>query len=152
MGNAFWLLDLDPDANTEDEIKNTCGTAKVGDPVAYQTGSATGQVKHGVDYLIKQDPSATWNQSTKQVEGSSYSDWTKSPRVIIVALISPEYWKANSKNTKPDPGSTYNNFVRVFLQSADGNDNIQALFLGPAPGAVGGPTGGSLVKPLQLIQ
>ena len=40
----------------------------------------------------------------------------------------------------------------MFLLSADGNDNVQAIFLGPAPGGTGGPTGGTLVKMLQLIQ
>jgi hypothetical protein len=152
MGNAFWLLDFDPNANTREEIANNCATAKIGDQVPYDNGGKTGPTKQGVGDLISQDPSATWNQSTRQVEGSSYPDWTKSPRVITIGLIDPKYWTANSKNSKPDPGSTFSNFARMFLLSADGNDNIQAIFLGTAPGSTGGPTGGSLVKILQLIQ
>jgi hypothetical protein len=31
-------------------------------------------------------------------------------------------------------------------------ENIQALYIGPAPGGGGGPTGGPLVKVLQLIE
>jgi putative Flp pilus-assembly TadE/G-like protein len=152
MGNAFWLLDLDPVAGTEDEIKFGCNKVKIGDPVPYESGGKTGPVKKGVTYLVNEDPGATWNQSTKQVEGSSYADWTRSPRVITIGLIDPKYWIATSKNDKPDPGSTYSNFARMFILSADGNDNIQAIFLGTAAGSAGGPTGGTLVKVLQLIQ
>jgi hypothetical protein len=154
QGNAFWLLDLDPNANTQQEIQSGCGNQSIGQTVPYQTGGATGQVKHGVDYLVNLDPGATWNQSTKRVDGvdPKYGDWTQSPRVIIIGLIDPKYWIANSKNTKPDPGAVYSNFARMFLLSAQGNDNVQAIFLGPAPGGQGGPTGGTLVKVLQLIE
>jgi hypothetical protein len=89
------------------------------------------------------------------VNSNSVDDWTQSPRVIIIGLVSPEYWIANSKNTKPDPGSVFTNFARMFLLPSPKNgppDNIQAIFLGPAPGGHGGPTGGTLVKILQLIE
>jgi len=152
MGNAFWLLDLDPGANVAEEIANGCGNQAVGGAVPYETGGHTGGVKNGVKALVDQDPSATWDQTSHQVVGSSYTDWTKSPRVITIGLIDPIYWTTSSKNSKPDPGSTFSNFARMFLLSADGNDNVQAIFLGPAPGGQGGPTGGTLVKVLQLIQ
>jgi hypothetical protein len=154
QGNAFWLLDLDPNANTQQEIESGCGNQSIGGTVPFEAGGKTGQVKHGVDYLVNLDPGATWNQSTKRVDGvdPKYGDWTQSPRVIIIGLIDPKYWIANSKNTKPDPGAVYSNFARMFLLSAQGNDNVQAIFLGPAPGGQGGPTGGTLVKVLQLIE
>jgi hypothetical protein len=156
MGNAFWLLDFDGiNGNVEDEITNGCPRAKVGDPVPYLSGGHTGPTRKGVNNLIDMDPSATWNQSTRTVQNSSYSDWTQSPRVITIGLISPEYWTTSSKNTKPDPGSTFTNFARMFLLPTPkkGNpDNIQAIFVGPAPGFVGGPTTGPLVRVLQLIE
>jgi hypothetical protein len=153
MGNAFWLLDFDgQNGNVREEIANGCADAGVGDPVPYLPGGHTGGTKKGVEDLIDLDPSATWNQSTRQVENSSYSDWTKSPRVIIIGLISPMYWIADKKNTKPDPGSTFSNFARMFLMDVDGNDNVQAIFLGTAPGGGGGPQQGPLVRVLQLIE
>jgi hypothetical protein len=155
MGNAFWILDYDPALDTRDEIKFGCSTANVGDAVPYDNGSRTGPVRQGIDYLIQQDPSATWDQANKRVVGSSYDDWTQSPRVVIVGLISPAYWSATSKNTKPDPGSTFTNFARIFLLPVDVTGppgNVHALFIGPAPGGTGGPTGGPLVKVLQLIE
>ena len=47
--------------------------------------------------------------------GSDWSDWTQSPRVVIVGLIDPIYWTATSSNTKPDPGSEFTTFARIFL-------------------------------------
>ncbi len=154
MGNAFWMLNLNPDSNFKAEVRSGCGTASVGDSVPYDNGSKTA-VRQAIDDLIQQDPSAHWDNTTHRVEGSQYSDWTQSPRVVIVGLISPEYWIANSSNNKPDPGSKFTNFVRIFFEPVDRNgkpENIQARYIGPAPGSGGGPTGGPLVKVLQLIQ
>jgi hypothetical protein len=156
MGNAFWLLDFDgQNGNVEDEITTGCAKAKIGDPVPYLSGGHTGPTRKGVDNLISMDPNAVWNQSTKTVQNSNYSDWTKSPRVIIIGLISPEFWTTSSKNTKPDPGSTFSNFARMFLLPTPKKgkpENIQAIFLGPAPGGTGGVNTGPLVRVLQLIE
>jgi hypothetical protein len=155
MGNAFWLLDLDADLNVRQEIGSGCYTANVGDSVPYRTGSATGQTRQGVDELVQQDPGATWDQSTRTVVGSSFPDWTQSPRVVTIGLISPIYWTAASRNAKPDPGSVFTNFARMFIMPTPQGgppQNIQAIFIGPAPGGAGGPIGGPLVKILQLIE
>jgi hypothetical protein len=154
MGNAFWLLDFVEGMNVKDEVRSHCGTAAVGDSVPYASGSNT-SVRQAVDDLIQMDQGAYWDNTTHRVEGSSYEDWTDSPRVIIVGLIDPIFWTASSSNQKPDPGSEFTNFVRIFLQPIDRTgppDNIHAVFIGPAPGSAGGPTGGPLVKVLQLIE
>jgi hypothetical protein len=152
QGNSYFTLD-GPGQNLRDDIESQCINAGVGDTPNWSQGSATGQAKQGINYLINQDRNAVWNQTTKQVENSAYADWTQSPRVIIVGLMDPIYIKGNSKNVKPDPGATFNNFARIFLKDSPGNtDNIEGIFLGFAPGGGGGPTGGSLVKVLQLIQ
>jgi hypothetical protein len=152
QGNSYFTLD-GPGQNLRDDIQSQCINAGVGDTPNWSQGSATGQARQGINYLINQDRNATWNQTTKQVEGSSYADWTKSPRVIIVGLMDPIYIQGNSTNVKPDQGAVFNNFARIFLQDSPGNtDNIEGYFLGFAPGGQGGPTGGTLVKVLQLIQ
>jgi len=153
MGNAFWLLDFDPNANTRQEIQTGCATAAIGDSVPYDNGSKTGPTRQGIDYLVQQDPGAYWDSG--QVLGSAWPDWTQSPRVVIVGLIDPIYWTAASSNSKPDPGSVFTNFARIFLMPNDPQgppDNVHAVFIGSAPGGTGGPTGGSLVKILQLIE
>ena len=155
MGNAFWVLDYDPNANTREEIEGGCATASIGDPVPYDNGSRTGPVRQGIDHLVQQDPGATWNPVTRQVEGSAWENWTESPRVVIIGLIDPIYWTATSSNTKPDAGSVFTNFARMFLLPNNPTgppDNVHALFIGPAPGSAGGATGGPLVKILQLIE
>jgi hypothetical protein len=155
MGNVFWLLDGNPDLNTRDEIKSGCMSAGLGDTPNYDVGSRTGQVQQGVKYLVQQDPGATWNPTAKTVDGSSYPDWTKSPRVITIGLVDPQYWIADKKNATPDPGSKFTNFARMFLIGSSNKgppDNIQAIFIGMAPGGDPGPTAHTLVKVLQLIQ
>jgi Putative Flp pilus-assembly TadE/G-like len=155
MGNAFWVLDFDPDLNTRQEIQGNCAEATIGETVPYDNGSRTGQVRQGIDYLVQQDPGAVWDPATKTVVGSAWDDWTESPRVVIVGLIDPIYWTADSRNAQPDPESVFANFARIFLLPIDRNgppDNVHALFIGTAPGGGGGPTGGPLVKVLQLIE
>jgi hypothetical protein len=154
MGSAFWMLDLNEDLGFKDEVLNGCGNAAVGDSVPYDNGSKTA-VRQPINTLVQMDPGAYWDETTHRVEGSSYPDWTESPRVVVVALIDPKYWIANSSNTKPDPGSVFTNFVRIFFEPVDPTgppENIHARYIGPAPGSGGGPTGGPLVKVLQLIE
>jgi Flp pilus assembly protein TadG len=153
MGNAFWLLDLNPDANFKAEVGG-CSSAAVGDTVPYDKGSKTA-VRQAVDALNKLDPDAEWDEANDRVVGSSYPNWTDSPRVVVVALIDPKYWIANSSQNKPDPGSLFTNFVRIFFEDVDPKgppENIHARYIGPAPGTAGGTTGGPLVKVLQLIE
>lgn len=153
MGNAFWLLDLDPDANFKAEV-GKCGSASVGDTVPYDAGGKTA-VRQAIDDLNQLDPDAHWDEATDRVVGSTYPNWTDSPRVAIVALIDPKYWIANSTQNKPDPGSLFTNFVRIFFEDADPHgppENIKARYIGPAPGTPGGTTAGPLVKVLQLIE
>lgn len=155
MGNAFWVLDYDPTMNTREEIQGNCAEATIGDSVPYDNGSRTGQVRQGIDYLVDLDAGAYWDQTSKTVMGSDWDDWTESPRVVVVGLIDPVYWTTASSNQKPDPGSTFANFARIFLLPNDPTgppDNVHALFIGTAPGGGGGPTGGPLVKILQLIE
>jgi hypothetical protein len=153
MGNAFWLLNLDTLKNFKEEVGG-CGSAGIGDSVPYDKGSKTA-VRQAIDDLIKDDKDAYWDQATQQVVGSRFANWTDSPRVAIVALIDPKFWIANSSNDKPDPGSTFTNFVRIFFEPVARNGqptDIHARYIGPAPGGLGGPTGGPLVKVLQLIE
>jgi hypothetical protein len=153
MGNAFWMLDLDSLLNFKQEVEGNCATASIGDPVPYDNGSKTA-VRQSINKIVQQDPSAAWDNATHRVVGSQFPDWTQSPRVVIVALIDPKYWMANSANNKPDPGSQFTNFVRIFFEPVDPKgppENIKARYIGPAPGAAG-PNGGPLVKVLQLIE
>ncbi len=152
QGNSYFTLD-GPESNLRDDIKFGCISAGVGDEPNWSQGSATGQARQGMDYLINQDPGATWNPSTNQIENSAFPLY-QSPRVIIVGLMHPKYIKGNSQNVKPDAGATYSNFARLFLDIPPGKntDNLAGVFLGFAPGGGGGNVAGSLVRRLQLIE
>jgi hypothetical protein len=152
QGNSYFTLDGD-EANLREDIKQGCIGAGVGDTPNWSQGSATGQARQGIDYLINQDPNATWNSSTKQIENSAFPAY-QSPRVIIVGLMHPKYIKGNSTNVKPDAGAKFSNFARIFLDTPPGKntDNLAGVFLGFAPGGGGGVVAGSLVRKLQLIE
>jgi hypothetical protein len=151
QGNSYFTLDGD-EQNLREDIKQGCINAGVGDTPNWSQGSATGQARQGISYLISQDPGARWNSSTRQIENSAYPPY-QSPRVIIVGLMDPIYIKGNSTNVKPDPGAKFSNFARLFLEDTPGNtDNLAGVFLGFAPGGGGGNVTGALVHRLQLIE
>ena len=60
---------MDPARNLRDEIENRCINAGVGETPNWSQGSATGQARQGIKYLINQDPSATWNQTHQAGRG-----------------------------------------------------------------------------------
>ena len=152
QGNSYFTLDGD-EANLREDIKQGCISAGVGDTPNWSQGSATGQARQGIDYLINQDAGARWDDASKTIKNSAFPGYT-SPRVIIVGLMDPIYIQGNSTNVKPDAGATFSNFARIFLDNPPGKntDNLAGVFLGFAPGGSGGPVAGSLVRTLQLIE
>jgi hypothetical protein len=149
-GNWYYLLD-GPEPNTEQQIAGGCITAGIGDTPTFKPGGTTGGVKNGVKDLVKLDPGATWNDATHTITGSSYPGET-SPRVIIVGLFDPIFIKGANKNNKPDAGVVFNNFAKIFLQPANGNDDVTARFIGFIPGGGGGVAAGTLVKVPRLVE
>jgi hypothetical protein len=151
QGNSYFTLDGD-EQNLREDIKQGCINAGVGDTPDWSQGTATGQAKQGIQYLISQDPGARWNPDTRQIENSAYPPY-QSPRVIIVGLMDPIYIQGGGTNVKPNDGATFSNFARLFLEDTPGNvDNLAGVFLGFAPGGGGGEVAGSLVRTLQLIE
>jgi hypothetical protein len=147
-GNWYYILN-GPEKNLRDDIEHGCITAGVGDTPDLAKGGKTGQARQGIQYLVSQDPSASWDSVGHRVN-STYGE--SSPRVIIVGLFDPFYIKGTSKNDKPDAGVKYNNFAKVFLENVNGNDDITARFVGFVNGGGGGNPSGTLVKVLRLVQ
>ena len=88
QGNSYFTLDGD-EQNLREDIKQGCINAGVGDTPNWSQGSATGQARQGMDYLINQDPSATWNPTTRQIENSAFPAY-QSPRVDHRGADAPE--------------------------------------------------------------
>jgi hypothetical protein len=61
----------------------------LGDLLPTETGNMVGPTKQGVDDLVAKDPSAHWNDSTKQIDGSCApaTCGDLSPRIVPVVLF-----------------------------------------------------------------
>lgn len=89
-------------------------TVGPGDELQLEPGNMVGPTTQGMDEIIAEDPTATWDASTNTIAGSAYG---LSPRVILVPLFDP---------TRP-PGSGRNTvFVTkvgvFFLEAMNGNE------------------------------
>jgi hypothetical protein len=114
-----------------------------------EPGNMVGPTYHGLQTLIEQDPKAYWDDRSNRLVSELGMD---SPRVITVALFSPEELSK--------PGRQYirfNNFARIFVEAqASPQDPVtgRLLYYVPGVGSAGrsGATTGSLVRTLQLIR
>jgi hypothetical protein len=120
-------------------------------------GAQVGQISPAWDTRIGYDPYAHWDDVENTVVGSEAGDdWlTDSPRVVIIALYSPEApMNPSTKNL------VFNNFARMFVDSrppgcsgAGCKAPITARFLGFVSGPGGGAaTTGTLIRTLRLIK
>lgn len=136
-----------------------CSTAAVGTTYTQANGAKI-PLQLDWEYVINQDPGATWNNSTNTVNGSTYgSNWLdESPRVVVVGLYDPSVYALTPNSNE----ISFVNFARVWLDqrpcsgTTGGLGNckppITVRFLGYLPGGAGGPTTGPLVKRLVLIK
>ena len=134
-----------------------CESADLNTDYEALNGANTGPVDDAWNELINRDASASWDDATNTVVGSSGgSDWLKSSgRVIIVGLYNPsQYGGCPSCNR-----IQLNNLAKVFVdrRPCSGHGSCKEPVTGRFLGFVGGgrPTGsppGSLVKRLVLIR
>jgi Flp pilus assembly protein TadG len=62
-----------------------------GDPLVQEPGDKEGPTIQGIQELIARDPGARWNESTNDVDSSSYGS-KQSPRVFPIPLFDPDYY------------------------------------------------------------
>jgi hypothetical protein len=147
--SAGWFLALDlpnPDGSTgsgatdyRNNIKSCNSTVfKIGDTIPTETGDMIGPTRQGVAGggpggmgLTQKDPGATWNTTTKSIDGSCAPGvcadgvwYSRSPRIVPVPLFSlDDYWNG-SPNGK---GSvTITNIMGFFIEGmcGPGNKNV----------------------------
>ena len=159
----YFLFDLNENMNTRAEINSCTESSRIaiGQPVPIKPGGTTGQVKHGVNDLMEQDPDAHWDYTSNTVVGSQPPpgsgiapgnwNWNQSPRVITIALFDPH---VIANGVMPGGGSevTVTNMARMWLNDVDANDNVTAVFLGFTSGGAAGGEVGALIKVLRLIR
>lgn len=147
-------------ANDYRNAIQTCDDQVVplGVPVPLEMGNMKGPTTQGVTNAVAQDSMAYWDTSTNTVVGSALgTGWLSSPRVKIVPLYSPDQI---ALITGGNHNVTFNNFALIWLegtvtvgrgQTAD--EYVVGRFLYFATGLGGtGPTTGSLVRVLQLVE
>ncbi|WP_316897654.1 Tad domain-containing protein [Pseudodesulfovibrio indicus] len=103
---------------------NSFATVAPGDELLIEPGNSAGPVKAGTNTLISQDPYAAWDQSTRSIEGSSYSDPLDSPRVVIISFYDPRYPPTGGRNS-----IIVYELGAFFLESVDSAGNVTARFI-----------------------
>jgi hypothetical protein len=131
------------------------------DSTSYYTkpGLAANPLDKAMNQLLEADPAAYWDPSTKEVKGSAYGDgWISSPRVVKVAMFSPEQLQ-DQDILNGNKSIVFNNFGLLFLETpAAGPSNgqhgdITGRFLRYVGGDENlGPTPGPLVKYIKLVE
>jgi hypothetical protein len=129
---------------------------QIGEEYDLEPGDMIGPTAQGIDELIGEDPDAVWvddcdpNDPTRwgYVDSPLHADYMDSPRVIKIALFDI------SQITGPGMQSIkFNNFALMFLENQrNPRDPIEGRFLFWAKGSDSGPTTGSLVLYLRLVE
>lgn len=144
--SAGWFQALDlpnPDGSSgsgatsyRNSIKNcNASVFAIGDTIPVETGNMIGPTGQGVDGggpgglgLTQKDPGATWNNTTKSVEGSCAPGicadglwYARSPRIVPVPLFSMDAFFAGSPNGKTT--ITITNIMGFFIEGMCGPGN-----------------------------
>jgi Flp pilus assembly protein TadG len=149
-------IPLGTDVDFNDGVDDTPGSDS-------KPGNMVGPTFQGMDSLIKLDPNACWAETAdpnhagytrgevRLMSGGScsqaYPSWESSPRVITVPLFDPAQVQSGRTTLK------FNNLGVFFIESQKTRkDPVVARFLFFAKGTGSGPTSGSLVKKLKLVE
>jgi hypothetical protein len=153
------------EANSANEVaaritSRNCQIATVGGEgyeVPAGDGAEVGPISNAWNERIAYDAPARWDDySNTAVDALGGTNWINTtPRVVIVALYSPEGEMTGPSDNK----LVFNNFARVFLDprppgcAAVCKDPITARFLGFVTSPGGGPgVTGTLIRKLQLVE
>jgi len=137
--SAGWFQALDlpfPDGTSGSggaDYRNFIGNCttrvfKIGDSVPVETGNMVGPTGQGVGDLVAKDPGATWNPTTKTIEGSCAPGicpdgqyHARSPRIIAIPLFDIDAFFAGSPNGKTTV--TITNLMGFFVEGMGGAGN-----------------------------
>ena len=119
----------------------------VGPEVEYntQTGNIA-SIKDSLKELMDMDPNARWDEGSNTVVDS---DHATSPRIRIVPLWDPH------QEMQGKTSFSFNNFAKIFIEGGGTEPPdfpIYARFMGVVSGGSAGPSTGSLVKYLRLVE
>jgi hypothetical protein len=104
---------------------------EIGDTIPTETGNMVGPTKQGVDDLVAKDPGASWNSSTKSIQGSCAPGTcpggyqTTSPRIVPVVLFDIDSYFAGTPTGKSSV--TISNIMGFFVEGMGGKGNKDVI-------------------------
>jgi Flp pilus assembly protein TadG len=98
-----------------------------GDPLVQEPGDKQGPTIQGIEELIAKDPGASWNESLKVVQGSTYGD-RQSPRIFPIPLFDPDYYD-NGKQTGRVATLRTANWIGFFVEFIAGGSEIHGRIM-----------------------
>jgi Flp pilus assembly protein TadG len=104
-----------------------------GDAITIEPGNMIGPTNHGVDLLIAQDPTASWNPSTNQIDGGCQANYTctKSPRLVAIPVFNVDEYDAGRASGRQTINIT--KILGFFIEGINGNDVSGRLCFYPGP-------------------
>lgn len=107
-----------------------------------ETGAMIGPTSQGIELLIAQDPSATWNPTTQTIDGSCAPTCApQSPRIIALPVFDTDQFQLSKANNDwshcPSGGSCIQivNILGFFVQEITGGGNVNG-YLVTVPGTL----------------
>ncbi len=131
-------------------------TFQIGDSVPTETGNMVGPTRQGVGDLVAKDPGASWNTSTKTVQGSCAPGicadgqyHARSPRIVAVPLFDMDAFFTGSPTGKSTV--TITNIMGFFVEGMGGSGNKDVIGrLCAIPGVTKG--GGSVAASASFLR
>jgi hypothetical protein len=152
----FYAVDLTDSKGGNDYRTNiaTCRdkTTAIGDFLTVKPGNMVGPTKQGVGDLVAEDPGASWNASTKTIDGSAYA---VSPRIVPIAMFDPAAFNAQNRQSGTFDLAVVN-LMGFFVQGVSGGGDVTGVLIS-LPGelaARGGKVGSaaSFLKFFMLVR
>jgi len=107
-----------------------CNTRPIGPGTQLEpeNGNMVGPTKAGIEELIALDPYASWNTSTKKVEGGCMAAGTcaRSPRLAAVAAFNPDTYAESKKNG--NTLVTVTHILGFWIESINKNGDVLGYF------------------------
>ncbi len=131
-------------------------TFSIGDYLPKENGNMIGPTQQGVSALIAQDPNATWNYTTKQVDNSCWENGScvgnpgakQSPRIVALPVFDLQDYLMNGGQQGNQPVKIVN-ILGFFVLNMVGND-VRGILM-TAPGLFNSG-GGSVAGPASFLQ
>ena len=146
----------------EDAIGHCIGKpVTIGDYLPLESGVMDGPTNQGMDDLIELDPDATFNTTTKMVEGSCAPGCgPQSPRIVPISVFDTEdfnYRQAAGDWTECPGGGKCLKVVKIlgyFVSHMSGEDVVGYLMTLPGEFVAGGgmPPGDSFLINIRLVR